>query len=351
MIFLTFFVYLYLEGSVAGVAATKTTTTTTTTAIPGGGGGGAYPGGGGGHYIGGSGGIHSIHGGSGYWIGKPQPYFAALPTNLTIVSTNSAMLTCRVHMLGDRSVTWMRLKDLHILTVGQVTYTADDRFQVHHEASTGDWTLQVRRAQVTDSGAYVCQVNASPKIVRRVYLTVTDKEMLESLLKQPSLHPDTQTHTHIPGNTHRYIQEGSSLSLSCLVKHPPLAPPPTIAWYRGATLLLYSTPGARLSLQVERERERTTSHLSLHALESGDSGVYTCIPVGGAGASVHVHVTHDERSSAVQWEGVSGGVRRGEGGGGAFLLPLLLFLLLLFLQPPPPPPLHLLSIFSTPSRS
>ncbi|XP_063853777.1 zwei Ig domain protein zig-8-like [Scylla paramamosain] len=164
-------------------------------------------------------------GGGGYWVGTTQPYFAALPTNLTILSGSTARLTCRVHLLGDRAVTWMRLQDFHILTVGQVTYTADDRFQVTHVAGGEDWTLHLRGARVADTGAYVCQVNARPRIARRVYLTVTDKEMLEGLLTHPSLNQG-HLHTHIPGSPDRHIQIGSSLLLTCVVTHPPAAPPP-----------------------------------------------------------------------------------------------------------------------------
>ncbi|KAK8372591.1 hypothetical protein O3P69_013527, partial [Scylla paramamosain] len=207
-------------------------------------------------------------------------------------------------------VTWMRLQDFHILTVGQVTYTADDRFQVTHVAGGEDWTLHLRGARVADTGAYVCQVNARPRIARRVYLTVTDKEMLEGLLTHPSLNQG-HLHTHIPGR-----------------------PPSALAWYRGGALLLLDNHGGRLSLQVEREGTHTTSRLHLGALTPADAGTYTCVPVGGGGASVSVHVTQDERRAAVQWEGLSGGEGR-VGGEGAPLL--LLFLLLLLLLPLPLP--------------
>ncbi|XP_047489136.1 uncharacterized protein LOC125039340 [Penaeus chinensis] len=74
----------------------------------------------------------------GWWLGRPQPYFADSPTNLTIISGQTAYLPCRVHMLGDRSVTWMRGRDLHILTVGLITYSADERFQVSPQSLSAD---------------------------------------------------------------------------------------------------------------------------------------------------------------------------------------------------------------------
>ncbi|KAK8387948.1 hypothetical protein O3P69_020092 [Scylla paramamosain] len=108
-----------------------------------------------------------------WWEARPRPYFSDTPTNLTVISGQTAFLHCRVHMLGERSVTWMRARDLHILTVGFITYTADDRFQVLHSPHTDDWTLQVRSSQPRDAGTYTCQVNSDPKIVRNVYLSVT----------------------------------------------------------------------------------------------------------------------------------------------------------------------------------
>ncbi|XP_068203762.1 uncharacterized protein [Palaemon carinicauda] len=123
----------------------------------------------------------------GWWLGKPRPYFADSPTNHTVISGQSAYLPCRVHMLGDRSVTWMRGRDLHILTVGPVTYSADDRFQVLHSSETDDWTLHVQYSQPRDSGTYKCQVNSDPKIARNVYLSVTDKRYLDgNLYKMPA---------------------------------------------------------------------------------------------------------------------------------------------------------------------
>ncbi|KAK3850842.1 hypothetical protein Pcinc_042478 [Petrolisthes cinctipes] len=76
--------------------------------------------------------ITGLVGGTGWWIGQTQPYLASLPTNLTLMTGHTARLTCRVHSLGKKQVTWMRMRDLHILTVGRLTYTADDRFKVRY---------------------------------------------------------------------------------------------------------------------------------------------------------------------------------------------------------------------------
>lgn len=45
-----------------------------------------------------------------WWGGRPRPYFSDTPTNLTVISGQTAFLPCRVHMLGERSVScsWRR---------------------------------------------------------------------------------------------------------------------------------------------------------------------------------------------------------------------------------------------------
>lgn len=40
-------------------------------------------------------------------------------------------------------VTWIRHRDLHLLTVDKTTYTSDQRFVSVHNPQLGDWTLQV----------------------------------------------------------------------------------------------------------------------------------------------------------------------------------------------------------------
>lgn len=40
-------------------------------------------------------------------------------------------------------VTWIRHRDLHLLTVDKTTYTSDQRFLCVHNPQLGDWSLQV----------------------------------------------------------------------------------------------------------------------------------------------------------------------------------------------------------------
>lgn len=61
-------------------------------------------------------------------------------------------------------VSWIRKRDLHILTAGILTYTSDQRFQVIRPDKSENWTLQIKFPQERDSGIYECQVNTEPKM-------------------------------------------------------------------------------------------------------------------------------------------------------------------------------------------
>ncbi|CAG9796818.1 unnamed protein product [Diatraea saccharalis] len=75
-----------------------------------------------------------------------------------------------VFFFSAEKVSWIRHRDLHILTVGGYTYTSDQRFQATHSAHTDDWTLHIKWAQQRDAGVYECQVSTQP--VRSFFVTL-----------------------------------------------------------------------------------------------------------------------------------------------------------------------------------
>lgn len=48
-------------------------------------------------------------------------------------------------------VSWIRLRDFYLLTVGNYIYTSDSRFSVR-QLSNNDWTLQILRLTTHDQG-------------------------------------------------------------------------------------------------------------------------------------------------------------------------------------------------------
>jgi len=69
-------------------------------------------------------------------------------------------------------VSWMRKRDMHILSAGIFMYTSDLRFQVIHPDKSENWTLQIKSPQERDSGVYECQVSTEPKMSLNYSLNV-----------------------------------------------------------------------------------------------------------------------------------------------------------------------------------
>ncbi|XP_041980762.1 limbic system-associated membrane protein-like [Aricia agestis] len=189
-----------------------------------------------------------------------------------------AYLHCRVKNLGDRSVSWIRKRDLHILTVGVHTYSSDARFAALHTDGSDEWTLRVAHAQPRDSGGYECQVSTEPKISQSFWLTVVVSKA--EILSGPEL----------------FVRAGSDINLTCIARHAP-DPPSFIYWYRGTNVVNYAQRGG---ISVETEQRTRTSRLLIARASPRDSGNYTCAPSSSDSASVVVHVVSGERPAAMQ---------------------------------------------------
>lgn len=69
-------------------------------------------------------------------------------------------------------VSWVRHRDIHLLTVGRYTYTGDQRFRSINQPPSEDWTLQIKYPQIRDSGIYECQISTTPHISQYIHLQV-----------------------------------------------------------------------------------------------------------------------------------------------------------------------------------
>uniref|UniRef100_A0A1B0CZW6 Uncharacterized protein n=1 Tax=Phlebotomus papatasi TaxID=29031 RepID=A0A1B0CZW6_PHLPP len=96
----------------------------------------------------------------------PRGTCVSLATQLTLPGQ------LQVKQLGNKSVSWVRVRDDHILSVDRMTFIADERFQSHYVESTSVWTLQIKYVQARDAGVYECQVSTEPKISAQVHLNV-----------------------------------------------------------------------------------------------------------------------------------------------------------------------------------
>ncbi|XP_054746482.1 uncharacterized protein LOC129251134 [Anastrepha obliqua] len=215
-----------------------------------------------------------------YWeTPYSQPYFDnSSRREVTATVGQAALLHCRVRNLGDRAVSWIRKRDLHILTVGILTYTNDQRFQSLHTEGSDEWTLRISSPQPRDSGTYECQVSTEPKISQGFRLNVV------------------VSRAKILGNSELFIKSGSDINLTCLAMQSPI-PPSFIYWYKGKRVMNYSQRGG---INVITERSTRTSKLLIAKATPSDSGNYTCSPSSSDSASVVVHVINGEHPAAMQ---------------------------------------------------
>ncbi|XP_025163184.1 protein turtle homolog B [Harpegnathos saltator] len=200
-----------------------------------------------------------------------------VPRNVTTAVGQTAFLHCRVHQLGDKEVSWMRKRDMHILSAGTLMYTSDLRFLVIHPEKSENWTLQIKSPQERDSGVYECQVSTEPKMSLNYSLNVVEAR------------------ARIIGPPDIYVKTGSLLTLTCLMSQGPhdLG---TVAWYRGNQAVVTSPRwendiDAEPRITVETEwSDALTSRLRITHAKPSDSGNYSCVPTVAERASVNVHV-------------------------------------------------------------
>jgi len=134
-----------------------------------------------------------------------------LPQNVTAIQGKTTMLVCRVFDLGNKTVSWIRHDNLHIISAGRYTYTSDTRFQAVHRDDSEEWVLKIRDARVEDSGMYECQVSTQP--VRSYFVHLRVGVPVATIL----------------GESEIYLDAGSTINITCVVKHTPV-PPSHVQW-------------------------------------------------------------------------------------------------------------------------
>ncbi|XP_043213462.1 lachesin-like [Amphibalanus amphitrite] len=224
------------------------------------------------------------------------PYFdATMPTNVTAQLGTHAFLPCIIQQLDDKSVSWVRNRDSHILTVDRYTFIADERFQCFHVDNSETWTLQIKYVQTRDAGLYECQISTEPKICHIVTLNV--------IVPRVAI---------VGGERDLHVNAGSTVTIQCVISRS-IEQPAFVFWHHDGRLVM-SPAGGRHRTAVERTGADTTvSTLVISRVRRADSGNYTCQPSNLPHATVLLHVLNGEHHAAMQ-DGVSAGHPAGHPG-------------------------------------
>ncbi|KAK2709723.1 zwei Ig domain protein zig-8-like [Artemia franciscana] len=203
------------------------------------------------------------------------------PVNVTAQVGSYAYLTCRVRNLGNKSVSWIRKSDAHLLAVDKESFIADTRIIVVHSAVHDTWTLQIRGVKSSDTGDYECQVSSEPKISRIVSLSVV----------VPTI--------EIKGDPDIYVMAGSSVNLNCVITGY-IDEPAFVLWRHHGKETVQTVISSD-STQIRRQPpDVLISSLKISSASHDSAGVYICHPTSLSPTNVTLHVLNGEQPAAMQ---------------------------------------------------
>ncbi|XP_052758415.1 uncharacterized protein LOC113510740 isoform X2 [Galleria mellonella] len=216
---------------------------------------------------------------------KYGPNFEDTPegniTKTTIQLGEDAYLNCRISLLLDKTVSWVRRRGRdempELLTVGGITYAADNRVTVA-KRYPGNWRLLIREVKPDDEGVYECQISTHPPRVSRTYLHVnTPQVWVVDEAGAPLLE--------------KYYEAESTLALVCRARH--VETPALLTWLHEGRALNADTTRGGISVKTEQVAGGADSLLRLARVNTSDSGNYTCAVRGARSHTVSVHVLNE----------------------------------------------------------
>ncbi|XP_048514384.1 zwei Ig domain protein zig-8 [Athalia rosae] len=207
-----------------------------------------------------------------------------------------AMLDCRVAMLSDKTVMWMKrnAERVSLLTVAKSTYSSDLRYSLSFQYPN-NWRLAIASVQREDNGLYVCQVNTHPPRMLTTNVTV--------------LAPDIRIVDEAGHEVQdRYYKTGSGVELACVVKASRRVVEKLLPrWLKNGEKI----PDHINVYHVNGSEDKVTTRIYIEKVAKSDSGEYTCSFDQHSTSLVHLHVLNGEKQAAVhhdQWN--SGKVKR-----------------------------------------
>ncbi|XP_036336716.1 GATA zinc finger domain-containing protein 7-like [Rhagoletis pomonella] len=206
------------------------------------------------------------------------------PTNMTVQAGSSIHLNCRISLLQDKTVSWVRRNAqgenaLDLLTVGLHTYTGDKRYKMEFQYPN-NWRLKITNVKKDDEAMYECQISTHPPRVIQINLFVNaPKVMIVDEFGDPL--------------QEKYYEIDSTLQLSCVVRNVAMATS-VVFWKHGDDILNYDVTRGGISVKTELMDDGANSTLSIAKINKSDSGNYTCAISDFQNFSIVVHILNGE---------------------------------------------------------
>ncbi|KAH8386176.1 hypothetical protein KR200_008422 [Drosophila serrata] len=220
-------------------------------------------------------------------------------TNLTVQAGSSIHLNCRISLLQDKTVSWVRHNTqeednaLDLLTVGMHTYTGDKRYKMEFQYPN-NWRLKITNVKKDDEAIYECQISTHPPRVIQINLHVNaPKVMIVDEVGDPL--------------QEKYYEIDSTLQLSCVVRNVAMTSS-VVFWKHIDNILNYDVTRGGVSVKTELMEDGANSTLSIAKISKTDSGNYTCSISDYQNFTIVVHILNGE-SFAELHHGAAGVVR------------------------------------------
>ncbi|XP_058065626.1 uncharacterized protein LOC131215256 [Anopheles bellator] len=217
---------------------------------------------------------------SNYYNARYGPHFETdNVTNITVQNGDTLFLSCRISLLQDKTVSWVRRKSgdtaLQLLTVGRQTYSGDSRYQIEFQYPN-NWRLKISQANKNDEGVYECQISTHPPKVIIYYLHVNAPEVLIVDEEAEPLYD-------------KYYEVGSTIKLMCKIRHISMLRS-VVYWIHNENILNHDTTRGGISVKTNLTSVGANSTLFVAKVNRQDSGSYTCSIGPNQHYSISVHV-------------------------------------------------------------
>ncbi|XP_070499901.1 uncharacterized protein [Chironomus tepperi] len=204
-------------------------------------------------------------------------------TNITVQVGNTFYLHCRISLLQDKTVSWVRRKSgengLELLTVGKQTYSGDPRYSVDFQYPN-NWRLKIIQAQKIDEATYECQISTSPP--RFIHYNVRVNAPTIFIVDEQG----------IP-LLDKYYEVDSTIQLTCIVRHISMMSSVVFWIHNNNSILNYDVTRGGISVRTDLMEIGANSTLLVAKVNTTDAGNYTCSIGESQQYTVLVHVLNE----------------------------------------------------------